>query len=65
MRDINPLAIGMRYQRNAEPHDYVWASSQYAGRITIRTSTGWASIPLAQFEQEFTAAPKRQKKAAS
>lgn len=54
----DPRELGMRYIRNAAPHDYVWSVSQYNDHVTIRTSTGWAGIPLEQFRQEFTAAPK-------
>ena len=60
----DPRELGMRYRRNEAPHDYVWSVSQINGTITIRTQTGWAAMPVEDFQQEFTAAPKRARKGA-
>lgn len=62
MTDEQELELGMRYRRNAEPHDYVWSVSQIDGHVTIRTTTGWVGMPVEQFRQEFTVAPKRPRK---
>jgi len=60
MTDTRHLEVGMRYRRNADPQDYVWAASQYAGRVVIRTQTGtgYEGMPAEQFKAEFTVAPK-------
>ena len=58
----DPKELGMRYRRNEEPHDYVWSVSQINGHVTIRTQTGWASMPVEDFEADFTPAPKRARK---
>jgi len=60
MTDTRHLEVGMRYRRNAAPHDYVWASSQNGGRAVVRTTsgTGYEGMSVEQFKSEFTVAPK-------
>jgi hypothetical protein len=60
MTDTRHLEVGMRYRRNAAPHDYVWASSQYKDRVVLRTQTGtgYEAVSAAQLKSDFTVAPK-------